>query len=232
MQNSHSASSTSAATPSPTLPSTLSVPSTGAFACITNSLCLPDTHKLIALIEHISRTIKPNFHLYKPNDIGWLTQLFESIHVSSPSGHATFAQSFPLMQIDSYLTSNSMRLPGLRQTTDASGLPSWQLLHFSDRTITTEERRDYLQHLLVPQIAKSIIGILAELTPVAAADLRPDTLRALPPLADILIALDRQNEDESLTFLQRLNPSINLFDDICRDVITKRIQDAIRKVAS
>lgn len=123
-------------------------------------------------------------------------------------------------------------LPGLRQTSDASGLPTWQLLPPSSPNLTADDRTNYLYHQLIPELAQTTVQFLAELTPRRAREMaHPEVLRAFLPLAEVLIALDQQNEDESLPFAQRPNPAISLFGDACRDVILKRIRDATRKLA-
>lgn len=169
-----------------------------------------------------------SFPKYSAEDIEWLTTILRS--VLSPNPPDEFERYFEDGDLEDY---GRIRLcsplPGSSLTQDSGNRLNWvqsDLVHFGPPTI--EERRAYLRHDLLPRLAKVLVQTIAELTPERASGMSLDALMSAEALAEVLVGLDKLNEDEGRHFEERLNPSIDIFGDISHDVLQKRLREAIK----
>ncbi len=185
-------------------------------------------HLNIAVLQATAVTIRQNFADYDAASLHWLHDLLASLDGNAPAEE--FDSFATLNTVASYHSAHGLALPGYRLGHDSSGLPVWRRVTDED-TITADDRYNYLRHVLMVQLAQTTAQTLAGLATNEATTMDRAAVQYLPALADILIYLDLQNENEDLPFLQRPNPSINIFGDTSYDAIKKRALDANRQIA-
>ena len=195
-------------------------------AQLASNLKLSEGQRNIALIQYAIETLAAHFTAYDAEDINWLKRILNSIRF--PESSPTFSELITEYDIKTYISFRGVPLPGLNQVYDGGGAPTWQ----ECEPTSTIQQTWYIQHELLPRLAQVTIETIATLTPDKAEEMKVSAVRALPELVDTLVALDIQNEDESLSFGQRPNAHRDLFGDICRDVLKQRVTTVLQQINS
>lgn len=173
--------------------------------------------------------VRTNFTRYSASDINWLAKMFRSLlWQPGPERFVTFERYFEDDDIESYVGKDGQHLPGLFVGDDGGHMPVWRPAGPDEYSISTAERRNYLRHGLMLELAQVLVEVIAELTPEKAEGMRMNSVLAATNLALALVELDEQNEDSSLPFEQRLDPHKEIFGDISRDIPGKRLHDILQ----
>lgn len=172
----------------------------------------------IARLESIWKSAKTNKLVQ--NDPAILRQykdLLDSINHDIATGD--FAKYYSDDDIALYRNVNGLSLHGLRlvDTIDENGRPTkkWTKIHRSDTSLTVEDQRNFLIHEVIPYTLKKVVGALdRNISQTALDNLKPEGVQHLSDVIDNAKVTADRSHDSNLAFEQRINPNIDIFDNI------------------
>ena len=123
-----------------------------------------------------------------------------------------FEHFFPDTDVMQYLDVNGIKLDGYRLAYNADGSPSWKLINHNDPTLTLQEKKNFIRHKIAPKFASRLVGLLnRDITQNALENQKPDSLVALQELQETLSKIGLHDADPTTEFVNRLDPSGQLF---------------------
>lgn len=172
----------------------------------------------IARLESIWKSAKTNKLVQNdPVILLQYKELLDSINHDIQNGD--FDKYYGDDAIALYRNVNGLALHGARlvNTVDSQGNPTkkWVKIHRSDPTLTVEDQRNFLIHEVIPYTLKKVIGALdRNMSQTALDNLKPDGVRHLYDFVDNAKVTADRSRDAGLAFEQRINPNIDIFDNV------------------
>lgn len=164
----------------------------------------------VANLQSLSVATKPG--AFFQNDayaINSWAELISSLNATDPKKQ--FDNLIKDSDIDGYRDVNGNHLKGLELIVDENGNKSWK--EVSANQATTEQRRNFVKHNILPRAARKLTGMLSRsITPNMSENIKPDGYDAIKNLAQALGNIGEENFNESLAFEDRLNPENDIFD--------------------
>lgn len=184
----------------------------------------------IARLESLWKSAKTNKLVQNdPVILAQYKELLDSINHDIATGD--FAKYYSDADIALYRNVNGLALHGLRlvDTVDDHGNPTkkWVKIHRSDASLTVEDQRNFLIHEVIPYTLKKVVGALdRNISQTALDNLKPEGVRHLSDFIDNAKATADRSRDSSLAFEQRINPNIEIFDNVDPGQLKNKISAA------
>lgn len=136
--------------------------------------------------------------------------------------------------IRDYRMQGEFMLLGLVESIDCGKSEYWGIVgsRDDDPLCDTVAQMNFLKHYWVPCMAETLVTFIAELTLERALTVKPGVLACLQELAKELVELDKLNSDSSQPFAARPNARMELFGDVSRDVLGRRLAAGVKARAS
>lgn len=194
----------------------------------------------IGKLESIKNATKPGPFLL--NDAFFINQLSDII--SSVDDDDLFNRLFGELQEDGswdlnssfeyYRNVNGAPLAGAKwvpnDPNDASKGGAWKKIK-KGKPVTPEDQRNYLRHMLIPQVAQKAFGMMNRNPSTKVADeQKPATAEALDKLLSTLNRARENNMNPNLSLDQKLDPNLDIFEGGDASAVKRRI-DAMLKLA-
>lgn len=150
------------------------------------------------------------------------TKLLQSINSTTPG--ETFEDFFPDQDIILSRSVNGEPLHGLRLSTDDDGNLIWKQINRYDKSITLEDKKNFLKHKLIPDTAKKVLGMLdRNMSSQIRDSQKPDGALALCDMIDAITELGRDNLDRNIPFEERANPANDILNVQSGEGLKQRI---------
>lgn len=173
----------------------------------------------IAKLQSINNATKPGAFL--TNDAFFQKQLNQLLLASQDD--ELFNKLISAQDLEYYTNVNNQKLNGVTWAKNDKGVFGWQKVPREQATI--EQRRDYIKHILIPEVAKKTFGMMNRKPSNNIADSqKPDAVAELHNLLTTIIQLQTSNLDTSIDAQLRLNPDINLYDGGDPNSVKRRIE--------
>lgn len=188
----------------------------------------------IAKLESLKNAARPGAILL--NDEKFLKQFAKMLSTVRDPDLAMKVFSDEVIQ--EYENVNRVPLHGAKLKTDENGIivtdendnPIWEKVDRYTEGITTQQKRDFVLHKLIPETAQKLFTSLnRKSSPNISERQKPPTLKGLHALLDELILLHDQNLDDSIDINQRLNPDIDIYAGGDPNAVKARI-DALPEI--
>ena len=125
----------------------------------------------------------------------------------------TFDDYFPENDIINYRDVNGLPLKGLRKFFDEKGNPYWSEISYNDQTLTTDEKRNYIKHKIMPRAAKQLVSMLnRDISPSVLDSQKAASIQALDELLKALSIINLRDNNPDTSFDERLDPEGKMFD--------------------
>lgn len=188
----------------------------------------------IAKILSFNASAKSN--MLPVNDAGAIETWIK--HLSTIQ-EGNFSHYFPDESIEDFVNINHEVLKGARlayRKDEATGkfildgngekIPYWDTVEYSASDITTEDRRNFIKHKAFAKSVVKLVGIVGrELSPGIRENQKPETLKALVKLADLLVELGVRNVDPNVPFEEKIDPDTDLFESEDPSILKQRIDE-------
>ena len=141
------------------------------------------------------------------------TKILNSLRSDAPEGER-FEDYFPDADVLLARNVNGELLNGLRLSTDEQGHLKWRKISRNDPGITLEDKKNWIKHMMIPEVAKKLYGSLNRTPSPSALDgAKPDGINAFAEMLDVLgqLSLDNLDPTSDVPFEERLNPDVDVF---------------------
>ncbi len=141
------------------------------------------------------------------------TKILNSLRSDAPEGER-FEDYFPDADVLLARNVNGELLNGLRLSTDEQGHLKWRKISRNDPGITLEDKKNWIKHMMIPEVAKKLYGSLNRTPSPSALDgAKPDGINAFAEMLDVLgqLSLDNLDPASDVPFEERLNPDVDVF---------------------
>ncbi len=163
----------------------------------------------------------------------WI-KILSSIRSDAPEGER-FEDYFPDIDTLLFRNVNGESLNGLRLSMNEEGHLTWKKIDRNAPDITLEDKKNWIKHMMIPEVAKKIYGSLnRQLSPNVSDGAKPDGITAFADMIDVLGQLGLENLDSNSTnaipFEERLNPEIDIFSSKNPQELQEKTREWIKTV--